>query len=200
MSEPKDSLYDITDAIALSRKLAGDRATVKKTSIHPEEESYIRFSAGITPAAEPRPAPAAAVPSVVPPAPSHGPLPTGSFHNWDEALAWCVEFTKAQCGFIVDSQGFVMMTHGTNLPPDGFEGTGANLGSVFSDLSRLEIDGGKVHIADMTYDKHAFLALRIVDGTGEHCTIGILSEHATHEWPKHLVYSQIMKNMTHLLL
>ena len=197
MSEPKDSLYDISDAITLSRRLAGRPAP----SAAQDEAPYIRFLAKKHPSAAPStstPAPFAETPSTA--KPEFGPLPGEPFHNWEEVLKWCVEFSKAECGFIVDSQGFVMMTHGGNLPSDGFEGAGANLGAAFIDLSRTELDSGDIHIADLTYDQRAFLTMRLVDKAGEYCILGILSDKREHVWPKHLVYQQIMKNMSNLLL
>ena len=201
MSEPKDSLYDISDAITLSRRLAG-----RPSPTAPEEASrYIRFSAGRSPAdagqsvrqAEPTPPAAAPSPATKP---EFGPLPTAPFQNWEDVLKWCVTFSKAQCGFIVDSQGFVMMTHGENLPADAFEGAGANIGPVYIDLNRMDLDKGNVHIVEMTYAARSLLTMRIVDKAGEYCIVGILSDEIEHVWPKHILYRQIMKNMANLLL
>ncbi len=203
MSEPKDSLYDISDAIVLSRRLTGEKATARKPSISPEDEPYIRFTAGVKPETQPRRTPppaAAAAPVATPSVIEHAPLPTEPFGNWDEAIAWCIDFSKGRCGFIVDSQGFVMITHGKNIPEDGFEGAGANIGSVFTDLSQLELDSGAVRVAEITCETRSLLAIRIVDHNGEHCTLGLLSDDNTHVWPKHIVYQQIMKSMSNLLL
>ena len=197
MSDLKDSLYDISDAIALSRKLIG-RSDADRL---PTDTQYIRFSAGPARAVD------ASAPQVVPvpvPQPSTEPtlppLPEKPFENWEEVLRWCVEYTSARCGFIVDSQGFVMMTHGERLPGDGFEGAGANLGTVFLYLNRLELESGDAQIADLTFASRSFLTLRINDKTGEYCMLGLISDDRECSWPKYPVYDQIMKSMSELLL
>jgi hypothetical protein len=190
MSEPKDSLYDISDAIALSQRLVG--ATI--VSATEADFPYIRFSAGLKEVPEVAPERHEVAHAFQPPPPRE------PFRNWEDVLKWCVEVSKAKCGFIVDSQGFVMMMHGDDLPGDGFEGAGANLGVVFSYLNRMEIDAGNVRIADLTYEKRSMLALRVTDTAGEYCTLGIISPNNSHSWPKDLIFQQIMKSMSNLLL
>jgi hypothetical protein len=193
MSELKDSLYDIGDAIALSQRLAGVTNAAPKEPDSP----YIRFYAG------PQPAPTVrSMQDRVDTAlrADQPPLPKEPFRNWEEVLKWCIDFSKATSGFIVDSQGFVMMMQGERLPDDGFEGAGANLGVVFNCLNKMEIESGDVRIADLTYEKRSMLAVRVTDAAGEYCTLGILSAGDSHLWPKHAIYQQIMKNMSNLLL
>lgn len=199
MSEPKDSLYDLSDAIVLSRRLAGEAKKGSPSPIKTDDAPYIRFSTGIKSAIETARAPSVPVPSLRT-GTEAADLPTAPFHSWEEVLKWCIDFSKAKCGFIVDSQGFVMITDGKDVPADAFEGAGANLGGVFSNLDQMELASGKPLIADLTYEQKAFLAIRIVDHAGEHCTIGLIAEGNEQSWPKHAVYRQIMKNMSTLLL
>ena len=202
MSESKDTLYDISDAIALSRRLTDDREGAAAETASP----YIQFTAdtrGSAPAARPTapPAPpAATAPPSASPSQAPAPLPDAPFHSWDDVLRWSVEFTKARCGFIVDSQGFVMITHGESIPGDGFEGAGANLGAVFIYMNRLDLDSGDARAADLTFGTRAFLALRIDDDAGEYCMLGLISDDSTHTWPKQAIYTQIMNSMSELLL
>lgn len=93
-----------------------------------------------------------------------------------------------------------MMTDGKDIPEDQFEGAGANLGGLFSDLNQMDNDSGSALFADLTYEKQAFLAIRIFDPNGEHCILGIVSDDINHSWPKQAVYQQIMKNLSALLL
>ncbi len=204
MTELKDSLYDIRDAVALSQRLIG----ATKPQAGEAESPYIRFSSGLkqvskteasietgassdTEAASERPAVIVA---------DRPPPPEEPFRSWEDVLKWSIEVSKGSCGFIVDSQGFVMMMHGEDLPSDRFEGAGANLGVVFGYLNKMEIESGDVRIADLTYEKRSMLAIRVTDAQGEYCTMGILGMNAIHPWPKHAIYHQIMKNMSNLLL
>ena len=204
MSEPKDNLYDISDAIALSRLLTGEKAVARKPSVPPDDGSYIRFSAGTGVAPAPYaariPVPSSSPAAKIKPEVERAPLPKEPFLSWEEALTWCIEYTKARCGFIADSQGFVMITDGKNVPEDAFEGVGANIGSVFIDIDRLDLESAAVRTAEITYEQQALLVARVFDSTGEYCIIGLISYDPAHPWPKQPVYDQIMKSMTHLTL
>jgi hypothetical protein len=119
-------LSDIDAARSLSRRLAGldTDAVIEDAAPTP----YLRFA----------PAEAAADAAV-----SESPAetePLNDFNRWDEFLAWGLNRTRSSAVFAIDPQGFVIGSSG-NVPPDGFEGAGAELSYVMSqaDVMRTEM-------------------------------------------------------------
>jgi hypothetical protein len=74
------------------------------------------------------------------------------FNSWEACIAWCMNATKAEASFVVDSQGFVIASRG-RIPSQGFEGAGAELICSIEQLERIAPDAGTIRCIDVDFDR-----------------------------------------------
>jgi hypothetical protein len=194
MNEARDSLYNTGDAIALSLQLTG----AAPTTSHGDENRYIRFSAG------PRAAPALPRQSLKAEEEPHGEpdhaLPAEPAANGEEMLKWCISTAAATTGFIIDTQGFVILKEGENIPDDAYEGAAANLGLVVNQLNQMEIDKGDVQVADLIYKDGFMLIICVKDKDGDTYNMGIIGDSPITTGKKKLIYQQVRRSLMQIAL
>ena len=194
MSDPRDSLYDTGDAIALSLHLTGG-APLAQTE---ETAPYIRFSAG------PRAMPAVPRPSPKPDEESHQEpdiaLPAEPFETGEEMLKWCLATAQATIGFVTDIQGFVIIRDGAEIPDEAYDGAAANMGLVVNQLNQMEIDKGDIQVADLIYQNGFMLIICVKDKDGDTYNIGMVGESPITTGKKKVIYQQVRKSMMQIVL
>lgn len=72
--------------------------------------------------------------------------------SWEDCLAWCMNITKTESAFVVDSQGFIIACRG-EIPAAGFEGAGAEMICSLDELRRIAPDAGEVSFIDIDFEK-----------------------------------------------
>jgi hypothetical protein len=120
-----------------------------------------------------------------------------AFDSWESIIAWCMNLSRAEAGFVVDSQGFVIASRG-RLPNQGVEGPGAELVCSIEQLERIEPEAGKLLSVEMEFDKKRMLGF--VAGTGgSNCyVIGLISPESVSSAGKQAIIRQIMHNLPNL--
>ena len=191
MSASKESLYDTQEAIALSLQLTGASQPASRSETSP----YIRFSAG--PRSRPEPS-SVQRPSRPAPPPATGPsfeLPAAPFESWEDTLKWIREVSEAKGVFVVDSQGFVLLREGDDQPDDGYEGAGANLGLAVDQLNQMEVEGGEIKMADLTYQNQSMLVIRVQDKDDDYFTLGVVDAENLSVENKEQIYKQVKRSL-----
>lgn len=192
MNVSRESLYSINDAKALSQHLSGTRKFLEDETASP----YVRFSSGT----ESRPR-AARVETAVEAAPAEPPPPTAPsepFSSWEAMLKWCIEMTGARSCFVVDSQGFILMSEGEELPEDGYEGTGANLKLALDQLRLMDLNQGEIQLIDLMYSNIGVLAIQALDSDNDFFTLCFIGAGAISKSLKAVLFEQIQKSVLHL--
>jgi hypothetical protein len=199
MSELKESLYDTTDAIALSLQLSSAGTGATSEVYQNDSIPYIRFSAG------PRVAPPVPRPTPKPPAEATKAepeisLPSEPFENGDEMLKWCIDAAGATHGFVIDSQGFVILREGEELTDDGYDGAGATLGLVVDQLNQLEIDGGEIQVADLIFQNRFMLVVHAKDKDNDVYNMGIIGSSPITTNQIKVIYQQVRRSLLQVAL
>ena len=188
MNGPKDNLYSIEDAKALSLRLSGAGTYSDKA----DAPSYIRFSAG-TPAHARVAPPERTRESIVP---DHAPpLPAEPFKTWEDMLKWCSEVTRAKSSFVVDPQGFILMREGEDSTEDGFEGAGANLQLATTHLREMSLDSGDVQMMDITCAGKGILVVQVFDASKDIFTLCFVGYSSVTRAQKKRLYEQIQQSV-----
>lgn len=197
MNELKESLYDTSEAIALSLHLSGAGADIH----HEQAENlpYVQFAVGpkhVPPASRPIPQPskvqANAEPGIS--------LPTKPFENGKEMLKWCIEAVSATYGFVIDAQGFVILREGEGLTDDGCEGAGGTCAMVVDQLNQMDIDAGKVQVANVIFQNRFMLIVHAKDKDGDIYNMGIVGPSLITTNQVKTIYQQVRKSLLQVVL
>ncbi len=160
----------------------------------PEMPLYLRLS-GASPArgaAQYPPAPAAdAADGGIPD------MPPQQFPGWESCITWCMNITRSEAAFVVDSQGFVIASRG-RVPGHGFDGTGAELICSVEQLDRIDPDAGKLIWIDLDFDKRRIVGFIPPSDKKEYYVLGLIAPDPSYASLKQLIGSQIMSNLPNL--
>ncbi len=119
------------------------------------------------------------------------------FDNWEDILAWCMSLSRAETGFVVDSQGFVIASRG-RIPALGIEGAGAELVCSIDQLERIDPDAGKLLSVEMEFDKRRLAGFVAVSGEQNDYVVGLIAAEPLNTSLKHKILQQITHNLPHL--
>ena len=174
---------DIETARTLSRRLTGlDTGDADRGA---EPSPYLRFSAAG------RDAEAPAVPAAATGAAAET-EPLNDFTRWDEFLAWGLNKARSSAVFAVDPQGFVIGSSG-NVPPDGFEGAGAELSYVMSQADVMNPEMGALKAISLEFANQRLTGFRAEVPDAEGFVIAFVDAEALDE----AVLGQISRQLEH---
>lgn len=88
-----------------------------------------------------------------------GSAPSG-VETWDAFLQWACEVATAPAAFVIDDQGFVIGSHG-EVPPDGFEGTGAELSYAVGQASGINPEMGDLVLLRLAFERQGLAAVKV---------------------------------------
>ena len=191
MNGSKEDLYSVTDARALSLHLSGARKIIDEEKTTP----YIRFSSGIQTPTAVAPVPKAA--DISPPAQTLT-LPSEPFRTWEAMLKWCVEVTESKSCFVVDPQGFILMSEGEHPPDDGYEGAGANLKLAIDQMRLMGMDKGEIQSLDVMYPETGMFVIQAQDAENDFFTLCFFGSRAMADAQKKVVFEQIQRSVLQL--
>jgi hypothetical protein len=119
------------------------------------------------------------------------------FDSWEGIIAWCMSLSRAETGFVVDSQGFVIASRG-RIPSQGIEGVGAELVCSIEQLERIDPDAGRLLSVEIDFDKRRLVGF--VAGSGEinDYVVGLMAPEPLNASIKHKIIQQIIHNLPHL--
>ncbi len=119
------------------------------------------------------------------------------FDAWEDIIAWCMTLTRAETGFVVDSQGFVIASRG-RIPGQGIEGVGAELVCSIDQLERIDPDAGRLLNVEIELDKRRLVGF--VTGVGEQnvYVVGLIASEPLNSSIKHKILHQITNNLPNL--
>jgi hypothetical protein len=119
------------------------------------------------------------------------------FSGWESCVAWCMQLTRAEAAFVVDSQGFIIASRG-RVPGHGFEGAGAELVCSVEQLERIEPDAGRLLWVDLDFDKRRIVGFITPSETKEYYVVGMISPDPGYHSLKQIVSRQIVENLPNL--
>lgn len=118
--------------------------------------------------------------------------------SWEECVAWCMDMTRAEAVFAADSQGFVIASRG-NMPPQGFEGAGAELICSIEQLERIAPDAGTLLWLDLDFSRYRVAGFITPLFDSEYYVIGLIApDAASYRACKRLMTETILGNLPHL--
>ncbi|HKZ16925.1 MAG TPA: hypothetical protein VJ161_05595 [Geobacteraceae bacterium] len=120
-----------------------------------------------------------------------------TFDSWESIIVWCMSLSRAEAGFVVDSQGFVIASRG-RLPNQGVEGTGAELVCSIEQLERIDPEAGKLLSVEMDFDKKRLLGFVASTGEGNCYVVGLISPESVSLSGKQAIIQQIIHNLPNL--
>lgn len=120
--------------------------------------------------------------------------PPQKFGDWDDCIAWCMEATRAEAAFVVDSQGFIIATRG-RIPGHGFECTGAELIYSMDQLERIDPDAGKLLWIDLDFNKRRLVGFVTPEEDASYFIVGLVAPDASYNSSKHVISKHIIESL-----
>jgi hypothetical protein len=120
-----------------------------------------------------------------------------TFDSWEAVIAWCMSLSRAEAGFVVDSQGFVIASRG-RLPNQGVEGLGAELVCSIEQLERMDPESGRLLSVEMEFEKKRLLGFVANAGEQSNYVIGLISPESLNPTGKQAIIQQILHNLPNL--
>ncbi|MEJ2199570.1 MAG: hypothetical protein P8X63_00925 [Desulfuromonadaceae bacterium] len=120
--------------------------------------------------------------------------PKEAFSSWEDCIAWCMQVTRSEAAFVVDSQGFIIAMRG-RVPAHGFECTGAELVYAMDQLQRIDPDAGKLHWIDLDYHKRRVVGMVTTTEAEECFIVGMISPDGSYNSVKNAVARQIIDSL-----
>jgi hypothetical protein len=120
-----------------------------------------------------------------------------TFNTWESIIAWCMALSRAEAGFVVDSQGFVIASRG-RMPNQGVEGPGAELVCSIEQLERIDPEAGSLLSVEMEFDKKRLLGFVAGTGASSCYVVGLISPEAVSSSGKQAIIQQIIHNLPNL--
>ena len=193
MKDHSVNSYDLKQAREILSSLVSGTTAVREEK-KPESPLYLRLSDDSTARGEARHAPE--------PAPETAPagipdVPPQQFPGWESCISWCMNITRSEAAFVVDSQGFVIASRG-RVPGHGFDGTGAELICSVEQLERIDPDAGRLVWIDLDYDKRRVVGFIPPSGKKEYYVLGLISPEPSYVSLKQIITRQIMDNLPNL--
>jgi hypothetical protein len=118
--------------------------------------------------------------------------PLNDFTRWDEFLAWGLIKARSSAVFAVDPQGFVIGSSG-NVPPDGFEGAGAELSYVMSQADAMDPEMGALKAIGLEFANQRMTGVRAEVSGAEGFVIAFVDAETLDEG----VLAQITRQLEH---
>lgn len=123
--------------------------------------------------------------------------PPGKFDDWEACIAWCIEVTRAEAAFVVDSQGFIIATRG-RIPSHGFECTGAELIYAMDQLERIDPEAGKLLWIDLDFNKRHLVGFVTPEEEATYFIVGLVAPDVGYNTSKHVISKYIIENLTNM--
>ncbi len=120
-----------------------------------------------------------------------------TFESWESILTWCITSSKAEAGFVVDSQGFVIASRG-RLPSHGIEGVGAELVCSIEQLERIDPDSGKLSTVDLEFDKKRLIGFVAGSDDKNSFVVGLIAPDILPVQIKQGIIQQLHHNVQNL--
>lgn len=120
--------------------------------------------------------------------------PQQTFRDWESCIAWCIDVTRSEAAFVVDSQGFIIATRG-RIPGHGFECTGAELIYTMDQLERIDPEAGKLLWIDLDFNKRRLVGFVTPEKENEYFIVGLVAPEAAYNASKHLISKHIIESL-----
>ncbi len=119
------------------------------------------------------------------------------FESWECFIAWCMSISRAETGFVVDSQGFVIASRG-RIPSQGIEGTGAELVCSIEQLERIDPSAGRLLSVEIEFDNRRLVGFVANSGENNNYVAGLIAPEPLNTTIKQKIVQQILHNLPHL--
>ncbi len=119
------------------------------------------------------------------------------FESWECIIAWCMSISRAETGFVVDSQGFVIASRG-RIPSQGIEGTGAELVCSIEQLERIDPSAGRLLSVEIEFDNRRLVGFVANSGENNNYVAGLIAPEPLNTTIKQKIVQQILHNLPHL--
>lgn len=124
-------------------------------------------------------------------------VPPQRFPGWESCITWCMNITRSEAAFVVDSQGFIIASRG-RVPGHGFDGTGAELICSVEQLERIDPDAGKLIWIDLDFDKRRVVGFIPPSDKQEYYVLGLIGPDPSYTLLKQIITRQIIENLPNL--
>lgn len=122
------------------------------------------------------------------------PTPPQEFNDWESCIAWCINITRAEAAFVVDSQGFIIATRG-RIPGHGFECTGAEMIYAMDQLERIDPEAGKLLWIDLDFNKRRLVGFVTPAEETAYFIVGLVGPEASYNASKNLISKHIIESL-----
>jgi hypothetical protein len=119
------------------------------------------------------------------------------FDSWEGCLAWCMNTTRAEAAFVVDSQGFVIASRG-RIPSQGFEGAGAEMICSIEQLERIAPDAGNILCIDVDFDRRKIVGFVASSESSPPYVVGLVAPEPLRTETKHRMTRHIVDLLPNL--
>lgn len=193
MRDQNVPLYDLEKAQQILTRLTPVAPGQVPTPVLPEaESSFVRLSlAGL--GLETQPASQSSPPDIEAEREEKLELPP-HFETWEECISWCMEATRSEAAFVVDSQGFIIASRG-RIPGRGVECTGAELVCAVELLERMDPDSGNLTWVDFDFDRRRLVGFIAPKEEGEFYIVGLIAPEPAYYSHKQAITSHIMESL-----
>lgn len=116
------------------------------------------------------------------------------FDTWEDCASWCMEVTRSDAAFVVDSQGFIIASRG-RIPGRGVECTGAEMVCAVELLERIDLDAGKLAWIDLDFDRRRIVGFIAPMENDEFYIVGLLSPDPAYYRHKLTITRQIIESL-----
>ncbi len=116
------------------------------------------------------------------------------FDTWETCISWCMETTRSEAAFVVDSQGFIIASRG-RIPGRGIECIGAELVCAIELLERMDPDSGSLTWVDLDFDRRRLVGFIAPTGNDEFYIVGLLAPAPAYYNHKQAITSLIIESL-----
>jgi hypothetical protein len=172
-----------------------------RTLTEPAIPTTTRYLEFFFPEAAPQPSPAGHPPMGVMASTESvsKPKPPEQFDSWNDVINWCRSYSDSKAAFVVDGQGFVLSTAG-QVPPDRFEGTGAELCFSMSQVERVAPEEGPLRYLEAGFKQSKIMGIKLVaDDSANEFVLGLVSPGALLSEEKQQLADTALKNIALLV-
>ena len=194
MKDHNAPLYNLEQAQQILTRLTPVVPGQPQAPILPEGgQSFLRLSRQSPPAVK-------AYPQSMPARPAAGAdredklLLPPHFSTWEGCISWCMEVTRSEAAFVVDSQGFIIASRG-RIPGWGIECTGAEMVCAVESLERIDPDAGKLIWVDLDFDRRRIVGFVAPAENEEYFVVGFLSPDPAYYSHKQTILRQIIESL-----
>ncbi len=116
------------------------------------------------------------------------------FSTWEDCISWCMEATRSDAAFVVDSQGFIIASRG-RIPGRGIECIGAELVCAVELLERMDPDSGNLTWVDFDFDRRRLVGFISPKDNDEFYIVGLLAPASAYYNHKQAITSLIIESL-----